>query len=56
MRETALQTLRSVKKGREEVLQDSEQTFLCSPWISTVEQIPTLLPTVDPMPEQVNVP
>jgi len=32
VRETTLQTLRSVKKGREEVLQAPEHRFPCSAW------------------------
>jgi len=32
MRETTLQTSRSVKKEGEEVLQGPEQRFPCSPW------------------------
>ena len=41
MRETTLQTPRSVKKEGEEVLQAPEKRFPCSPWRSTVEQIST---------------
>ena len=58
MKETTLQTLRSVKKEGEKVLQAPEQRFPCSPWWrlwwgrlspwspwrSTVEQIPTCSP------------
>ena len=32
VRETTLQTTKSVKKEREEVLQALEETFPCSPW------------------------
>ena len=70
VRETALQTLRSVKKKGEEVLQMLELRFPYSPWRRSwrsslspcntkktmSEQIPTLQPMEDPMTEQVGMP
>lgn len=47
-RETILQTPKSVKKERQQVLLEMELEFPCSPWCTMAEQITTLQPMKKP--------